>query len=51
MKIEDYATIHRQLGFLEGATFNLPNDVYDAVLGAIAMIEEIVDEEMVGDKK
>ena len=48
MTVNDYTTIHHQLGFIEGASFNASNDVYDAILGAIATIEEIINKEMAG---
>ena len=49
MTTADYATIQRQLGFLEGATFNVSKDVYDAIFCAIVTIEKIVDKEMEGE--
>lgn len=51
MTREDYSTIKRQLGFIEGIVTNTENVVYDGVVGAIEIIEEIIDGEKVGEDK
>lgn len=50
MTQKDYSTIQRQIGVIEGITFNLDAPLYDVVIGAIETIQEIIDKEMVGDK-
>ncbi len=49
MTREDYSTIQRQLGVIEGITFKLESAMYDVVIGAVETIQEILDKEMVGD--
>ena len=52
MTQNDYSTIKRNLGFIEGIVTNVKSAiVYDGVIGALETIEEIVDKEMVGEGK
>lgn len=47
MTQNEYSTIKRQLGFIEGIVTNVKSAiVYDGVIGALETIEEIVDKEM-----
>ena len=52
MTQNDYSTIKRNLGFIEGIVTNAESAiVYDGVIGALESIEKIVDKEMVGEQE
>lgn len=50
MTEKDYATIQRQLGFIEGVALKLLGDEIDFVVDAIAVIDEILDKERNNDR-
>ena len=51
MTQKDYTSLKRNLGFIEGVVNNTDGVIYDGVMGAIQEIDEIIDNEMVGEDK
>lgn len=52
MTQNDYSTIKRNLGFIDGLVTNVKSAiVFEGVIDALETIEEIIDKEMVGDDK
>lgn len=48
MNLKDYADIQRLIGVIEGAAFGVSESAADAILNAVAAIDEIL-ERIVGD--
>lgn len=49
MTLEDYATIQRNLGYIEGVLSQFDSDVNAGSFNAISVIDGIIDKEVEGD--
>lgn len=49
MKISAYSSIQRYLGVIEGCTADMSKEKAEYIFTAISGIEEIINEEMVGE--